>query len=207
VGPSGAGKSTIVGLLTRMYRPQKGTIMADGHPIDDLDLEAWRKRIAVVRQHPYLFDDTLRYNLSVGNRDASDEEIREVCDIAQVTEFLEGLPQGLETPLGDDGVRLSGGQRQRIAIARALLKDADFIVFDEATSDLDTNLEQRVHGGIETMDRDRGLFVIAHRLSTVTGADRIYAMENGRIVERGSHEELLDTRGMYSKLYSRQAES
>lgn len=207
VGPSGAGKSTIVGLLTRMYRPHDGTITADGHSIEEFDLEAWRKRIAVVRQHPYLFDDTLRYNLTVGNRDASDEEIREVCDIAQVTEFLEELPQGLETPLGDDGVRLSGGQRQRIAIARALLKDADFIVFDEATSDLDTNLEQRVHRGIETMDRDRGLFVIAHRLSTVTGADRIYAMENGRIVERGSHEELLDTRGTYSELYSRQAET
>jgi len=207
VGPSGAGKSTIVGLLTRMYRPKEGRITANGRPIREFDLEEWRNRIAVVRQHPYVFDETLRYNLTIGNRDVTDEEIREVCEIAQVTEFLDELPQGMETNLGDDGVRLSGGQRQRIAIARALLKDADFVVFDEATSDLDTNLERRVHQGIEAMERDCGLFVIAHRLSTVTGADRIYAMGNGRILETGTHEELLGRGGTYSDLYREQVEA
>jgi len=204
VGPSGAGKSTIVSLLARFYEPDSGQIRADGTPIVEFDLEEWRSRISVVRQHPFIFNDTLRYNVTVGNRDATQAEIEEACEIAQVTEFFDELSDGYETQLGDDGVRLSGGQRQRVAIARALLKDADVLVLDEATSDLDTALERQVHEGVESMDRDVAMLVIAHRLSTVTGADRIYAMEDGHIEERGSHADLLEADGTYSDLYGAQ---
>ncbi|WP_436911247.1 ABC transporter ATP-binding protein [Halosimplex marinum] len=204
VGPSGAGKSTVLSLLARLYEPDAGTITADGTPIDEFDLREWRENVAVVRQQPFVFNDTLRYNVTVGNRDASEDEIRRACETAQVTEFLDALPDGYDTVLGDDGVRLSGGQRQRIAIARALLKDAEILVLDEATSDLDTSLEERVHDGIESMDRDRFVFVVAHRLSTVRNADRIYAMEQGRLVESGRHRELVDGDGTYAELYETQ---
>ncbi|QLH76821.1 ABC transporter ATP-binding protein [Halosimplex rubrum] len=204
VGPSGAGKSTIVSLLARLYEPDEGAITADGIPIDSFDLREWRENVAVVRQQPFVFNDTLRYNVTLGNRDASRTEVERACEIAQVTEFLEELPNGYDTVLGDDGVRLSGGQRQRIAIARALLKDADLLVLDEATSDLDTALEERVHDGIESMDRDCLMFVVAHRLSTVRDADRIYAMDDSEIVETGSHAELIEEDGTYADLYQRQ---
>ncbi|WP_436930025.1 ABC transporter ATP-binding protein [Halosimplex halobium] len=206
VGPSGAGKSTIVSLLARLYEPDEGTITAGGTPIDDFDLREWRENVAVVRQQPFVFNETLRYNVTLGNRDASRTEVERACEIAQVTEFLGELPNGYDTVLGDDGVRLSGGQRQRIAIARALLKDADLLVLDEATSDLDTALEERVHDGIESMDRDCLMFVVAHRLSTVRNADRIYAMDNGEIVETGPHAELIEDNGTYADLYQRQLE-
>ncbi|MDS0278477.1 ABC transporter ATP-binding protein/permease [Halomicroarcula sp. S1AR25-4] len=201
VGPSGAGKSTVVSLVARLYEPDTGRITADGTPITEFDIDAWRDRIAVVRQQPHVFNDTLRYNVTIGNRDASQAEVDEACEIAQVSEFLDDLPSGYETELGDDGVRLSGGQRQRIAIARALLTDADFLVFDEATSDLDTALEARVHSALEAMDRECGLLVVAHRLSTVSSADTIHAMRDGRIVESGTHTELLDQDGLYTMLH------
>ncbi len=201
VGPSGAGKSTIVSLLARMYRPNRGEIRANGTPIDQFDLSKWRSRISIVRQDPHIFNDTVRKNVTIGNRSATQEEIEQACRIAQVTEFLDRLPRGYDTILGDDGVKLSGGQRQRIAIARALLKDADLLVLDEATSDLDTALEERVHKEIEQLDRDYAILVVAHRLSTVINADQIYAMEDGQIVERGSHRELLEKGGAYARLY------
>lgn len=159
VGPSGAGKSTIVSLLARMYEPDDGSINANGQDIQRFDLTEWRQRLAVVRQDPYIFDDTLEYNLTVGNRDAGTDEIQRVCEIAKVSEFLNSLPDGLQTELGDDGVRLSGGQRQRVAIARALLSDADLLVFDEATSDLDTSLETAVHESIVSEQADKTLIV------------------------------------------------
>ena len=203
VGQSGAGKSTIVSLISRMYEPDSGEIRANETPIQQYRTDAWRERLAVVRQNPYIFNDTLRGNITVGNRAASNAEIRRVCEIAKVSEFVDSLPDGLDTPLGDDGVRLSGGQRQRVAIARALLKPADILVLDEATSDLDANLEEQVHDGIEELS-DYIMIVVAHRLSTVTDADRIYAMADGEIEESGTHADLLNNNGQYSELFTKQ---
>jgi len=206
VGPSGAGKSTIVSLLVRMYEPDNGRILADGTPIDRMDIDEWRSRVSVVRQHPFIFNDTLRRNVTIADREADQSDVERVCEIAQVTEFLDDLPNGYDTILGDDGVRLSGGQKQRVALARALLKDADFLVLDEATSDLDSNIEETVHRAIEAMDRDYAMLVIAHRLSTVVNADRIYAVEDGEIAETGSHSELVEGDGTYAELYATQTQ-
>jgi subfamily B ATP-binding cassette protein MsbA len=204
VGQSGAGKSTIVSLIPRMYEPEEGAVLADGTPVDEFDVDEWREHVSVVRQSPYIFNDTLRYNVSLANRDASDEAVERVCEIAHVTEFLDELPDGYDTVLGDDGVRLSGGQQQRVALARALLKDADVLLLDEATSDLDSNIERDVQAAIESMDRDYALVAIAHRLSTVKNADRIYTVEDGRITDVGAHDELLDDDGLYAELYATQ---
>jgi subfamily B ATP-binding cassette protein MsbA len=204
VGQSGAGKSTIVSLIPRLYEPDKGEVLADGTPIDEFDIDEWRGRVSLVRQDPYIFNDTLRYNVAVADRSASIEAIEHVCEIAHVTEFLDELPDGYDTILGDDGVRLSGGQKQRVALARALLKDADVLLLDEATSDLDSNIERSVQTAIESMDRDYALVTIAHRLSTVKNADRIYTVENGRITDVGHHDELLDDGGLYAELYATQ---
>ncbi len=207
VGQSGAGKSTIVSLLARMYDPDAGEIRADGVPIEEYDIQEWRERVAVVRQDPYIFNTTLEENVTIGNRDATRHEVERVCEIAKVDEFLDELPQGYDSQLGDEGVRLSGGQRQRVALARALLKDADFLVLDEATSDLDSNLEKQVQQAIESMDRDYGIVAIAHRLSTVRNADRIYTLEAGEIIEEGSHGELLEDDGEYAELYAIQSQA
>ncbi len=205
VGQSGAGKSTIVSLILRMYDPDSGTIRGDGIPIEEYDIDAWRDRIAIVRQDPYIFNETLERNVTIGNRDATRREIERVCEIAKVNEFLTELPNGYESVLGDEGVRLSGGQKQRVALARALLKDADFLVLDEATSNLDSNLEKEVQAAIESMDRTYGIIAIAHRLSTVQNADRIYTLANGEIIEEGSHSQLLTNDGEYAELYNIQS--
>jgi subfamily B ATP-binding cassette protein MsbA len=205
VGQSGAGKSTIVSLLSRMYEVDDGEIRANGVPIDEMDVDEWRSKITVVRQNPFIFNDTLRYNLTIGNRDVSEEELDRVVRIARVDEFFDDLPNGYETQLGDDGIRLSGGQKQRVALARALLKDADVLVLDEATSDLDSNLEQEVQQSIENMERDYAIIGIAHRLSTVKNADRIYSVDAGEIVETGEHEELIEQDGQYAELYAVQS--
>ena len=204
VGQSGAGKSTIVSLIPRMYEPDEGEVLADGVPIDEFDIDEWREHVSVVRQDPYIFNDTLRYNVTLADRDASDEAVERVCEIAQITEFLDELPDGYDTVLGDDGVRLSGGQQQRVALARALLRDTDVLLLDEATSDLDSNIEREVQAAIESMDRNYALVAIAHRLSTVKNADRIYTVEDGRITDVGAHEELLDDDGLYAELYATQ---
>ena len=205
IGRSGAGKSTIVSLLTRLYEPDDGRITANATPITEFSLESWRSKIAVVRQQPYLFNDTLRYNLTIGNRDASADELERVCRIARVSEFFDELPNGYETKLGDDGVKLSGGQRQRVALARALLKDAEILILDEATSDLDSDIERQIQGEIESMDREYTIVTIAHRLSTVTNADHIYTISDGRIIQDGTHDELVAREGTYAQLYSLQS--
>jgi subfamily B ATP-binding cassette protein MsbA len=207
IGHSGAGKSTVASLFTRFYEPDSGQILVDGVPLQDVPVSAWRSRIAFVRQNPYMFNESLRYNLTIGNRDASQAEIDRVCRIARVNEFISDLPRGYDTVLGDDGVRLSGGQRQRVALARALLKDADFLVLDEATSDLDSDLEQQVQNEIEAMDRDYGIIAIAHRLSTVVNADQILTLDDGQIVETGSHDDLVRRDGTYAELYEIQTET
>ncbi len=205
VGQSGAGKSTIVSLLARMYEVDEGEIRANGIPIQEMNIGEWRDRLSVVRQSPFIFNDTLRYNLTIGNRDVSDRELDRVCEIAKVDEFMTDLPEGYETMLGDEGVRLSGGQKQRVALARALIEDADLLILDEATSDLDSNLEKQVQQAIEEMDRDYAIITIAHRLSTVKNADRIYTVEDGQVTETGQHSELVKEGGKYAELYGIQA--
>lgn len=204
VGQSGAGKSTVVSLLARLYDPDQGEILANGLPINGFDLGQWRSQIAVVRQSPFIFNDTLSNNISIGVDNTTESDISRVCRIAKVDEFLQDLPNGYDSMLGEDGVRLSGGQRQRVAIARALLLDADFLILDEATSDLDSNLEREVQNAIESMERDYGIITIAHRLSTVRNANNIHTMENGKIVESGTHHELLKKSGKYAELYNAQ---
>jgi subfamily B ATP-binding cassette protein MsbA len=205
VGHSGAGKSTIVSLLARLYEHNAGEIQANDVPIDEFDIDEWREQLSIVRQSPFIFNDTLRYNLTVGNRDVTDAELDQVCSIARVDEFFHELPDGYNTMLGDDGVRLSGGQKQRVALARALLEDADLLILDEATSDLDSNLEQDVQRAIEAMDRDYAMITIAHRLSTVQNADRVYTMDDGKVTEVGTHSELLASGGQYEELYNIQS--
>lgn len=207
VGQSGAGKSTIVSLLARLYEPDSGEIRANGRSIHEMATNEWRDRIAVVRQDPFIFNDTLRYNLTIGNRSVSDEELDRVARIAKINEFFDELPAGYESQLGDQGVRLSGGQRQRVALARALLKDADVLVLDEATSDLDSTLEKEVQMAIENLDRDYSIIGIAHRLSTIRNADRIYTIDSGEIIETGPHEQLIENRGQYAQLYNVQSQS
>jgi subfamily B ATP-binding cassette protein MsbA len=183
IGPSGEGKSTLVSLLLRFYDPDDGAVLADGTPIESFDLQKWRSRVSVVRQSPFIFDATLRENVLLGKSSASQAEFERACERARVDEFVDDLPEGYETHLGDDGVRLSGGQRQRVAIARTLLKDAEVIVFDEATSDLDPKLDAELMETASSLSDEAVTLVIAHRRSTITNADRIYAMTGSGIVE------------------------
>ncbi|QSG05096.1 ABC transporter ATP-binding protein [Halapricum desulfuricans] len=205
VGESGAGKSTIIALLARMYEPDRGRIQANRCSIHKMSINGWRARIAVVRQDPFIFNNTLKYNLTIGRRNVSKERLDKVARIAKINEFFDELPDGYETQLGDNGVRLSGGQRQRVSLARALLKDADILVLDEATSNLDSNLEKQVKSSIENMGQEYTIVGIAHRLSTVKNADRIYSVSDGEIVETGQHSELIDQNGPYAELYTIQS--
>ena len=204
VGQSGAGKSTIAALVARLYAPDTGDVRAAGISLEEYDVDDWRDSVAFVRQDPFIFNDTLRANVMMANSDAPEAEFERACRIAQVDEFAAELPDGYETTLGDNGVRLSGGQRQRVALARGILEDAPILVLDEATSDLDTTIEAQVQAGLESMDRERTIVAIAHRLSTVRDADQIYTLEDGRITERGRHDQLLDENGAYAKLYAAQ---
>jgi subfamily B ATP-binding cassette protein MsbA len=205
VGHSGGGKSTLVSLLPRFYDVNNGEILLDGTPIRDYTLKNLRDNISLVSQDVVLFNDTIENNLSYGElRKHSHEEILRAADAARVSEFAEELPKGLETMVGDRGVLLSGGQRQRIAIGRALLKDAPILILDEATSSLDTRSERRIQEALSELMKDRTTLVIAHRLSTVEKADCIIVLDAGRIVESGTHQELLDRDGQYAALYRMQ---
>lgn len=200
VGPSGAGKSTLFNLLTRLVEPDSGLVRLGGTPIADLDLGALRQAVAVVSQDAWLFDETLRENILMGRTDVSEAQLRAALDAANASEFVDRLPLGLETPAGPRGSALSGGQRQRIAIARAVLRDAPVLLLDEATSALDPAAERLVTEALDRLAVGRTTLVIAHRLSTVQGADKIVVMDQGRVVEEGRHEVLIAQGGLYSKL-------
>ncbi len=205
VGRSGSGKSTLAGLLPRFYDVQQGQILLDDRPLSDYTLESLRNQIALVNQHVVLFEGTIAENIAYGALSgASEEAIRAAADAAMVTEFAERLPEGLNTLIGENGFLLSGGQRQRIAIARAILKDAPLLILDEATSALDTESERFIQTALEHVIKDRSTLVIAHRLSTIERADRILVMEQGVVVEQGSHAELLAQGGSYARLYNMQ---
>lgn len=204
VGPSGAGKSTIFQLVERFYDPQVGTIRLDGVPLTKADPADIRERLALVPQDGVLFSANARDNLRYGKWDASDEEIWEAARAANAETFLKALPQGLDTYLGEGGTQLSGGQQQRVAIARALLRDAPILLLDEATSALDAESEQLVQQALEVLMKDRTTLVIAHRLATVRAADRIIVLEDGEVVEQGTHAQLSAAGGLYARLASLQ---
>lgn len=204
VGPSGSGKSTLVSLLLGFYRPEAGVLRLDGRDVRELTLESLRRQIAIVTQETMLFDGTIGSNILYGSPEHSEERLASAVQAAHVAEFVERLPRGLDTPVGERGARLSGGQRQRIAIARALYKDAPILVLDEATSSLDSVSERLVQEATENLARNRTSIVIAHRLSTVENADRIYVLNEGRIVEEGRHAELIERDGLYTRLYQSQ---
>ena len=202
VGASGAGKSTVANLVPCFYRPTSGRIMLDGHDLAELKLASLRANIALVSQDVVLFNDTVSANIAYGAmKGASEAEIQAAADAAHATDFIRQMPQGFATIVGENGVKLSGGQRQRLAIARALLKNAPVLVLDEATSALDSESERHVQAALEALMKGRTTLVIAHRLSTVENADRIVVLDKGRIVEEGSHRELLARGGTYAKLY------
>ena len=204
VGPSGAGKSTVLNLIPRFYDANSGSVTVDGHDVRDVTLESLRRGIGLVSQEISLFDDTIRANIAYGRPGASDEQIIRAAVDADAHDFITGLPDGYDTHVGGRGVKLSGGQRQRIAIARAMIKDAPILLLDEATSALDTETERQVQAALARLKRGRTTVVIAHRLSTIIDADTIFVMEDGRIVESGSHSELLARGGAYERLYTLQ---
>jgi subfamily B ATP-binding cassette protein MsbA len=204
VGSSGSGKTTLVNLLPRFYDPTAGAVKMNGRDVRSFTLYSLREKIAMVTQETVLFNGTVRDNIAFGNMEASQEEVRRAAASAYADLFIESLPEKYDTPLGERGLRLSGGQRQRIAIARALLKNPEILIFDEATSHLDTESEREVQKALENAMKGRTVFVIAHRLSTIQRADRILVVENGKIVQQGNSESLLREGGIYKKLYDLQ---
>ena len=200
VGQSGSGKSTIANLLTRFYDVNEGQITIDNTDIKNIKLHSLREMIGLVTQDSILFNDTIKANSALGKNNATDEEIIEALKIANAYEFVQDLPNGIHTNIGDSGNKLSGGQKQRLSIARAVLKNPPIMILDEATSALDTESEKFVQVALENMMQNRTSIIIAHRLSTIQKADKIVVMQKGKIVEQGTHDELLARNGMYSKL-------
>jgi subfamily B ATP-binding cassette protein MsbA len=204
VGSSGSGKSTTIGLISAFYVPSKGTVLVDGVDLSTVRLDSFRTRLGVVLQESFLFDGTIRQNVAFSRPESSEEEIMRACRIARVDEFAESFADKYDTIVGERGVKLSGGQRQRISIARAILAEPRILILDEATSSLDSESEQMIQQGLAYLMQGRTTFVIAHRLSTIRRADQIMVMEQGQIVERGTHAQLYAARGRYYDLYTRQ---
>ena len=204
VGHSGAGKSTIINLLPRFYDPQEGSIEIDGQNIRDVSLESLRKNLSMVSQDVILFDDTIKNNISYAKEGASDHDIKKACKFAAANEFIEKLPNGYDTLIGENGIRLSGGQKQRISIARAILKESPLILLDEATSSLDAESEEIVQNAIMNLTKNKTTLVIAHRLSTIHNANKIFVLKNGNIVNSGNHDFLINNCDEYKTLYKKQ---
>jgi subfamily B ATP-binding cassette protein MsbA len=207
VGPSGAGKSSLVMLIPRFFDPVAGRILLDGRDLRSISLRELRSQVGVVFQETLLFSGTVRDNIRYGDPAASDKEVVSAAEAANAAEFIAAFPDGYDTIVGERGVKLSGGQRQRIAIARALLKNPRILILDEATSSLDSESEALVQAALDRLMQGRTTFVIAHRLSTIVAADQILVIEQGRIVQRGTHQELLADSGLYRQLYDRQFRS
>ena len=204
VGPSGAGKSTIINLFPRFYEPQSGKIFIDNQNIYETSLESLRKNISMVSQDTILFDNTIRENIAYANSSASQEEIEEACDFAAASEFINKLPEGYDSLIGENGVKLSGGQKQRLSIARAILKKSPIILLDEATSSLDSESEEIVQNAITNLVKNKTTLVIAHRLSTIHNADKIFVLKDGRIIDSGNHDFLIKSSKDYKSLYEKQ---
>jgi ATP-binding cassette, subfamily B, bacterial len=204
VGPSGAGKTTLTYLLPRLYDPTAGRVTIDQHDLRDLKLDTLGKHIGMVTQESYLFHDTLRNNLLYAKSDATEDEMISACKAANIDEFIQSLPDGYDSMVGERGYRLSGGEKQRVAIARVILKDPRVLILDEATSHLDSESEALIQDAMESVMKGRTSLVIAHRLSTIVGADRIIVMSGGKVAEQGKHEELVHLGGIYSRLYETQ---
>ena len=204
VGHSGAGKSTIINLLPRFYDPQEGSIEIDGQNIKDISLGSLRKNLSMVSQDVILFDDTIKNNISYANEKASFDDIKKACKFAAADEFIENLPDGYNTLIGENGIRLSGGQKQRISIARAVLKESPIILLDEATSSLDAESEEIVQNAIKNLTKNKTTLVIAHRLSTIHNADKIFVLKNGNVLDSGNHEFLINNCKEYNSLYKKQ---
>lgn len=204
VGASGAGKSTVMHLLLRFYDPQEGTITLNGEDVRDVTLQSLREHMALVNQEATLFDDTIRNNIAYANPEASEAEVIAAAKRASAHDFIEQLPEGYDTPIGQHGVKLSGGQRQRLAIARAMLKDAPILLLDEATSALDAVSESHIREALRSLLKGRTSLIIAHRLSTIQDADIIFVLDEGRLAEQGTHDELLAEGGVYKRLYDTQ---
>ncbi|MBO6638349.1 MAG: ABC transporter ATP-binding protein/permease [Roseitalea sp.] len=208
VGPSGAGKSTVSRLLFRFYDVQDGAVMIDGQDVRAVTQASLRAAIGMVPQDTVLFNDTIAYNIRYGRPDATDDEVRKAAEMAQIGPFIEGLPHGFETMVGERGLKLSGGEKQRVAIARTILKAPPILILDEATSALDTATEQEIQSSLDLVSKDRTTLVIAHRLSTVIGADEIIVLRDGQIAERGKHADLLAVPdGLYAQMWTRQSEA
>lgn len=206
VGPSGAGKTTLSNLVARFYDPSQGAVLFDGRELTDYDVESFRSLLGVVEQDVFLFDGTIRDNICYARRHASDEDVTAAAAASNALEFIDRLPEGMQTIIGERGVKLSGGQRQRLALARAILSDPRLLILDEATSNLDTDSEQLIQQSLSDLMRGRTSFVIAHRLSTIAGADLICVIERGRITQTGTHEELMQTGGRYRAMVEQQVQ-
>jgi ATP-binding cassette subfamily B protein len=207
VGPSGAGKTTMTYLVPRFYDVQKGSVQIDGHDVRDIKLESLAEFIGMVTQETYLFHSSVRQNLRYGNPDATDEQLEAAARAAFIHERIMELPEGYETVVGERGYKMSGGEKQRLAIARAILKDPRVLILDEATSSLDTTSERLVQEALKPLMQGRTTIAIAHRLSTILSADVIFVLDRGRVVERGTHAELVRQGGLYAGLYERQFQS